>query len=160
MFARRVGLAATLLSLLLVALPGPFVSAAAPANETITLIRSGDDRAELGWSASGAGFTDGCQPGGTIDPCWTTDLANFAGGPFHFVVAEVLTTHYGARGSFGLRFEGLDRHDGSFAGSWEIIAGSGTGEFTGLTGHGGWSWAPDPGTGNGVFTLVGQVQLR
>jgi hypothetical protein len=146
------------LSLLLAVLPGPLVSAAAPTNETIMLVRSGDDLSELGWSASGT-FIDGCQPDDTIDPCWTTDTAHFAGGPFHFVVAQVLTSHFGSHGSFGLRFEGLDRHDGTFAGSWSVIAGSGTGDYLRLTGHGKWTWAEDPGTGNGVFTLVGQVHL-
>ena len=156
--ARRAGIAASLLFFLGVS-PGSLVSAAAPTSETITLVRSGDDRHEIAWSATGA-FNDGCEPAGLIDPCWTTDTAHFAGGPFHFVVAQVLTSHFGDHGSFGLRFEGLDRHDGQFAGSWSVVAGSGTGQYMRLSGVGKWTWAQDPTTGNGIFTLVGQVQLR
>jgi hypothetical protein len=141
---------ACLMALLLVsvALAAP-ASAAQGSAVQIILMRDGTDLHEIGWSASGAINDSGD---------WTTDLDHFAGGPFHFVVAQVLTTHVGEAGSFGLRFEGLDRHDGSFAGDWEIIALSGTGAYSGLTGHGKWTWAADPVTGNGVFTLIGNVQ--
>ena len=154
---RAISIAAMLL-LLAAALPGPSLGAAAPTPETITLVRDGSDRHELVWTATGT-FTDGCHPGGAIVPCWTTDRAVFGGGPFHFTVGQVLTTMNGADGSFGLRFEGLDRHDGSFAGSWEVIAGSGSGAYAGLRGHGSWSWAQDAITGNGVFTLLGAVRM-
>jgi hypothetical protein len=147
-----------LLLLLLAAFPGALVSAAAPTSETITLVRDGGDSHELGWAASGT-FADGCQPLSPTTVCWTTDRRVFSGGP-RFVVGQVLTTMTGANGSFGLRFEGQDRHDGTFAGDWEIIAGSGTRAYARLSGHGKWTWAQDPGTGNGVFTLLGQVQLR
>ena len=136
----------------------PVVNAAAPTDETITLVRSGSDLSELGWSATGT-FSDGCEPTVLAPVCWTTDRRVFSGGP-HFVVGQVLTTMIGTQGSFGLRFEGQDRHDGTFAGNWEVIAGSGTGAYARLSGHGTWIWARESGTGNGVFTLPGQVQLR
>jgi hypothetical protein len=148
---------ATLLLLLIATVPGPLVSAAASKAETITLVR-GPARDELGWTASGT-FTDGCAKT-AANVCWTTDRAVFSGGP-HFVVGQVLTTMIGASGSFGLRFEGQDRMPdlSEFSGQWEVIAGSGTGAYARLNGHGKWTWAFEAGTGNGVFTLTGVVQL-
>jgi uncharacterized protein DUF3224 len=134
----------------LVSLATP-VGAAIRTNETIILVRDAQTLAEVSWSSSGA-FTDS----GT----WTSDRRVFGGlpSPNVLVVGQLLSTHTGSAGTFGLRFEGLSNATtgGAFTGTWQVIPQSGTGAYVGLQGQGTWVNA-----NNGVtstFTLTGRVQ--
>jgi hypothetical protein len=123
---------------------------ASPSNAvSMTLVRSGVDSSEIGWSATGAIVDSGG---------WTTEN-RIIGGSDHsnaFVVTQVLTTEVGAKGTFRLRFQGRENHQISFSGNWELYGGSGA--YAGVTGTGHWYATVDQVTGNRWFVLTGYVR--
>ena len=124
------------------------VQAATGGPVNLTLLRNGNDLSEISWSATGA-----IQDGGT----WTTENRIFGGRDGvsdAFVVAQVLTTETGAKGSFHLRFQGVENHVIAFSGNWQLVQG--TGAYAGKVGTGTW-YATSLSTGELAFFLTGAI---
>jgi hypothetical protein len=114
----------------------------------LSLLRSGTDLSEIGWSSTGA-ITDAGD--------WSTQnrISGGSDASDAFVVAQVLTTEVGAMGTFHIRFQGMENHQRSFSGNWQLVNGSGA--YAGITGTGHWTLAFDS-NGNLDFELSGYVR--
>jgi len=143
--ARATGLSIVLAASLLVP---AVVQAASGGGVSLTLLRNGSDLSEISWSATGA-----IQDGGT----WTTEnriIGGHDGVSDAFVVTQVLTTEVGARGTFHLRFQGIENHVIAFSGNWQLVQG--TGVYAGKVGTGTW-YATSLPTGELAFFLTGSI---
>jgi hypothetical protein len=156
---RRLAASAAALAVALATGAAPVGASSAPHSTTLTftkIVRG----ATINWIAAG----DPIDPhtmndGGT----WTIqfDEPSFGGG-LHFVAGVFHTTQYGALGTFRLRWyeqalepvaPGADSD--YLTGTWEVVAGSGTGVYANLSGHGLWTSV----RANGVLTFSGDLKV-
>lgn len=156
---RQLAAAAIGLALVLSAGAGSVVASSAPHVTTLTftkIVRG----PTIDWTAAGdPSDPDTMNDGGT----WTIqfDKPSFGGGT-HYVVGVFHTTQSSALGTFQLRWyaqalepiaPGADSD--YLTGTWEVVAGGGTGAYANLSGHGLWTSV----RANGVLTFSGDLNV-